>query len=516
MSESIRIRRGRRPIPSAVFAATLAFVLFLADTFPAPAQDLATSEKPRILTIEEVVRMALTNNLDILISQLNPVIDQFAIYGLYGAYEPSLSVSAIHNYDALPGGVFTTIGTAYGSSIEKIDSYQPGLSGALPTGLQYNLTGPLSRQNVNQSGFGLIDYTSSPGITLSQPLLKNMWIDNTRYQIQVSKTTLKLDQLALRLQIMTVVNNIKAAYYNLIFARENVDVEKAAVALAKETMNEDLERVQVGALAPLDEKQAESQAASSESDLLTAETTLIQQENVLKNLLSFRLSDWTGVMPVPSEQLVAVPENPDLQECWRIGLARRPDLLQAKATVEKQHVTLKYTKNQLFPELDLVGSYGRNATALTLDNNFTQIRQGTYPFYSYGVTLTVPLGNSAARYNYKSAKAALQQLLLQLKKTESTIVIAIDNDVKTIRADLLKVNSTRQARIYAEDALQAEQTKLQHGKSTSFIVLQLQNNLTSARSAEIRALADYNIATEQLSFDEGTTLERNHIDLQLR
>ena len=94
--------------------------------------------------------------------------------------------------------------------------------------------------------------------------------------------------------------------------------------------------------------------------------------------------------------------------------------------------------------------------------------------------------------------------------------MAIDNDVKTIRSDLLKVDSTRKARLYAEEALQAEQTKLEHGKSTSFIVLQLQNNLTAARSAEIRALADYNIALEQLAFDDGSTLERNHIDLRVR
>ena len=106
--------------------------------------------------------------------------------------------------------------------------------------------------------------------------------------------------------------------------------------------------------------------------------------------------------------------------------------------------------------------------------------------------------------------------MLQLKKVESTIVVAIDNDVKTIRSDLLKVDSTRKARLYAEEALQAEQTKLEHGKSTSFVVLQLQNNLTAARSAEIRALADYNIALEQLAFDDGATLERNHIDLRVR
>jgi outer membrane protein TolC len=105
---------------------------------------------------------------------------------------------------------------------------------------------------------------------------------------------------------------------------------------------------------------------------------------------------------------------------------------------------------------------------------------------------------------------------LQAKKVEQSIVAAIDNDVKTVDADLLKVDITRKARLYAEEALQAEQTRLEHGKSTSFIVLQLQNNLTSSRSAEIRALADYNIALEQLALDEGATLEENHISLQVR
>ncbi len=482
----------------------------------AGAQPARRSEKTRILTIDEVVRMALTNNLDILISQLNPVIDQFAISGLYGAYEPSFTMNATHNYNALPGGIFTEEGVAYGSSVEKIDSYTPGLSGLLPTGLTYSFTGPLERQSVSEFGSGVTDFQSGPGVNLSQPLLKNMWIDSPRYQILVNRKNLKIDQLALRLQIMTVINNIKAAYYNLIFARENVQVEQAAVDLARETWHEDEQRVKVGALAPLDEKQAESQAASAESDLLSAQTALVVQENVLKGLLALRLGDWTGVTPVPSEQLVAVPENPEIQECWRIGLAKRPDLLQAKTSVEKQHVTLKYDFNQLFPELDILGSYGRNATALTFGDNLTEIRQGTYPYFSYGLSLTVPLGNSGARYNYKSAKAGLEQLLLQLKKVESAVVLAIDNDVKTVRMDLLKVDSTRKATIYAQEALAAEQTKLEHGKSTSFIVLQLQNNLTAARSAEIRALADYNIAQEQLSFDEGAILERNGIDLVVK
>jgi outer membrane protein TolC len=130
--------------------------------------------------------------------------------------------------------------------------------------------------------------------------------------------------------------------------------------------------------------------------------------------------------------------------------------------------------------------------------------------------MTIPLGNNGARYKYKSDKAGLEQLLLQIRQLELTIIPAIDNDVTKIRTDLLRVDSTRQARMYAEEALQAEQTKLQHGKNTSFFVLQAQQVLTARRSDEIQALANYNIDLDQLALDQGTILEQNHIEVRTR
>ena len=94
--------------------------------------------------------------------------------------------------------------------------------------------------------------------------------------------------------------------------------------------------------------------------------------------------------------------------------------------------------------------------------------------------------------------------------------MAVDNDVGSVRSTYQQVQATRDARIYAEDALAAEQKKLENGKSTSFIVLQLISNLTTAKVAEIQALANYNIAVAQLSLDEGSTLEANHIDLKVK
>jgi len=496
------------------FAASAALGAFLLlPGWEAAAQTPTPPKKDWVVGSDELIRIALTNNLSIQISQIQPRMDQFALNGLYGAYEPELTMNASHAYNSSPGGYTSSQGVAYAPTINQVNSYTPGLSGAAPWGLSYNFTGPL--QEENQVGAPDI-YNSSPNVSLTQPLLKNFWIDNTRYQISLGKTTLKLDQLALRNQIMTVVNNVKAAYYNLIYARETVGVQEMAVKLAEETTREDEQKVQAGALAPLDAKQAESQAASARSDLLTAQASLAAQENTLKELLGLRHGDWNALTPVPAQRLVAVPENPDVRECWRTALEKRPDMLQAKLKAEAQHMQIKLDFNQLFPEIDLVGGYGRNATELTFNGNLDTISRGAYPSYSYGVVMTIPLGNSSARYKYKSDKANLEQLLLQVKQLELTIIPAVDNDVTKLRTDLLKVDSTRQARMYAEEALHGEQMKLQHGKNTSFFVLQAQQTLTARRSDEIQALANYNIDLDQLAFDEGIILERNHIDLRVR
>ncbi|MDB6110199.1 MAG: Outer rane efflux protein, partial [Pedosphaera sp.] len=436
-----------------------------------PPQDLSEARQTRVLTVEEAVRLALEHNLDIQIQRYNPIVNQFLLESGYGIYEPAFNFRAVRNFNSSPGGINPQTGLPFTANERTQDTYVPDIAGTLPwTGLTYDLSGPLSRTVGNSVGLGS-KFASDPGITLTQPLLKNFLIDKYRYQILLSKNTLKTSEEAVRLQIMTVVENVKAAYYNLIYAREQVKVNVKALELNEQLLTENRKRVQVGALAPLDEKQAESQAAISRADLLLAEQNLASQENIVKNLLTDNFSEWAFVTPIPSESLVAVPVQLSLQESWRAGLAQRPEIIEQKLNLERQNITVRYNHNQLFPEVDLVGSYGRNALAPTLDQNFGGIRDGNNPFYSYGVSITIPLGNIAARNSYSAAKAQVKQVLLQLKKQEQTIVVQIDNDIKVVRSSLQRVDATRAARIYAETALEAEQKKLENGKSTSFVVL---------------------------------------------
>ena len=190
----------------------------------------------------------------------------------------------------------------------------------------------------------------------------------------------------------------------------------------------------------------------------------------------------------------------------------RPDLLQMKIDLENRDIYLKYSYNQLFPQLDLVGSYAHSGAALNNgERPLTQAAQGTYPRYTVGGQLSVPLGNISARNTYRTRKAEREQSILSLKQKEQNVMVEIDNAINSVNSSLEAIASTRDARIYAEQAWEAGKTRLDHGKATSFEVLQLQTTVFQNRLSEIRALVTYNINLATLCYREGGTLEKYNI-----
>jgi hypothetical protein len=142
----------------------------------------------------------------------------------------------------------------------------------------------------------------------------------------------------------------------------------------------------------------------------------------------------------------------DLQDSWSKGMTLRPDLLQSRLNVEQQGIQLKFDRNQLFPEVDVIGSYGYNGTGQEYSDVFSQINAANRPFYGVGGQLTMPLSNVGPRNTYKADKVTLQQLLLKLKQFEQNVMVDIDNAVKNAQSTYESVGATRQARIYAEAA----------------------------------------------------------------
>jgi len=510
----------------------------------------------RELSLQDCIELALKHNLDLKIDRYNPELQLFGLQAFYGYYDPTLTLSGQHDH-SLSGQQLVSGGFSVAASRIDDDSFSGALSGFLPSGATYtfgtlspiadtygvqgssvndltqpfivtnsvtfltnNAVTPITQLRTNfVQKAGITPFENSRGqvgIQVNQPLLKNFWIDQNRLNIRVGKNRLKYSEEALRLQIMQIITTLEQAYFDLIFNRENVLVQEKAVELAERLVVENRKKLEVGTLAPLDLQSAEAQAASSQAAVIAARSQLGTQERVLKGLITEEYSLWASLELIPTATLTAQPPIVNLQDSWSKGLTQRPDLVQSKLDVERAGIQLKYSRNQLFPELDAFATAGYAGAGKEFSDDLHNIEERNLPFYTYGGRLSFPLSNTSARNNYKSSKATLEQMVLTLKRLEQNIMIQIDNDIGNIRADFDQVHATRTAREYQEAALDAEQKKLESGKSTTYTVLQVQRDLTNARGAEIQALDTYNKALSQLSLDEGSTLERLGIHFEVK
>jgi outer membrane protein len=466
------------------------------------------------LSLGHSIQLALANNLGLEISRFNPRFSRNSLKLSLFAYDPSVSLSTDANTSSSPGGVDDQ-NRAFAGTETDSERYNAGLNGSAVTGLRYNLNANLShRQGFNPGEFE----NTSGGATFSitQPLLKNAWIDQTRLSIRVGRNDVRVSDLALKQAIMQLVTNVEREYYDLILAQIRVQVQEQSLELSEKLLNANRRRVAVGVMAALDEKQTESQVAARQSSLRSAQQSLMAQEYNFKRLITSDIATWRAVDIEPTDQLVAIPQEFDLHRSWGVALRSRPDILQAQINIESDGIRLRYRKNQLFPQLDLTASAGFSGNNREYAGVFADVADRDSPRYAVGARMSFPLGNRSQRKQYQTQRMRNERNVLSLKEMEQSIMTSVALNLESAKTALDQISTTKKSREFAEIALDAEQKKLEIGKSTSFIVLQLQRDLTSARSAEITSLAGYNKALSTLALSEGTTLERLKLDLEIK
>ena len=250
------------------------FSLLFFAALAAAAQTGTNSVATRPMSLTDCLQQALQQNFDVQIQRYNPQISLYELRAAYGGYDPTFNISGQHNYNVSPSRYNPYAVTNTPASVSDENQFNSGLTGELPlSGLQYTFSGNIAETSGN-NGIPFDNSFGSIGVTLTQPLLKNFWIDTTRLNIRVAKNRLKYSEQGLRQQLITSVTAVENAYYELIFAQENVQVQQEALDLAQTQLDQDKQRVQIGTLAILSVQQDESQVAQSQANLIAAQSTL--------------------------------------------------------------------------------------------------------------------------------------------------------------------------------------------------------------------------------------------------
>ena len=465
----------------------------------------AETNATRSLPLRECVERALANNLEIQVERLQPTIAGWGVVASQAKFEPTLGGELRYADSQSP--------QADGSS-SRSRQLEPRLTlgGLLPLGTEYTVAAAdAATRGTGDAGF---TYTGNLGLTLTQPLLRNFGVAANTAAIRIAQRGRAIAVHQFTGRVMDTVSSVGKAYYELVFAIENHKAKHEDLTRAQRLLDENRKRVEVGVLSPLDVTQAEAGVAEREEAVIVAERAIRDRENALKRLVLADVREWQGGALRPTELPLAQAVATDVVASTRTALTRRPEYLAATEEIARRNIQVRYQRNQLWPAVDLEASGGLNGRSGTGFGSLTGDElHGRHPAVGVGVVVRVPLGNGQARASYQTAKLNAAAALLQLKQLEQDIVIEVDNAVGRVATNWKRLDATRAASRLAEESLKAEESKLKAGTSTSFLVLQAQSQLAAARSAEIRARADYDQSLIDLARAEGTTLEKNQIVL---
>lgn len=550
------------------------------------------------LTLQDAVELALENSMDLAVQRYYPWLADVGIlkaasggssFGTPGAaisgssanlspfafnitsYDPLFSVSTSFDDRTTPinNPFISGTGTAGATGlVSHTAQYNTQYSQFFPTGtsltVNYNNT---RASNSAAANFFNPDVQTAMFVTVNQSLLSGFGLAVNRRNIVISKNNRKIADLAFTQQAITTVTNTITAYWELVYARENVKVQQQAVTVAEKLYNDNKKQLEIGTMAPLDVTRAQSELATDRQNLIAAQTTQLQDEQTLKNAITKNPLDPKVVnveiipkdLPAPPAQLEAANFEQALSEAFQ----KRPELLEQDYNLKNAAIDVHATRNALLPTATLTATYGSQGlagnsvttTAATIagapvvnaagqpvtvldsagnpvtiflpttqltptgvnaagvGTSNSQVFHNQFPDYAVSLGITIPIRNRSLQADNQRAMLVQRQLEAQKQQLRNAAILDVRNTYIALEQDRARVEAARTARELQQQTFDAEQKKYQLGASTVYLVIQTQRDLIAAQGTELRALTDLVEAKANYERALGRTLDVNNVSI---
>jgi outer membrane protein len=476
---------------------------------PARAQEPAPPDRPILeLSLDDAVKRTLENNNDIAVERYNPELSEESIRLYRGNYDPLLTSTISQNSRTSPASnAFAGAQTVD----SKTTTYNFGAVQELKTGGNLRVDFTNNRGNTN-SVFNTFNpsYNSSLNANLSQPFLRNFKIDANRLQLRVAKKNREISDVQFQQTVTNTVANVKDLYYDLLYAIDNLEAQRKSLSLAQKLLDENQIKVRVGTMAPLDVVAAQSEVASREEGVIVAEALVAEAEDAIKRAIFAENDSATWALRiVPTDRPTAEPMAVDVESATKRAIEQRTDVVAARKNLENADANVQYASNQKLPDLNLIAAYGSSGIGGTVieregfggpiirtipggyNDALSNVFGRDFPTWTFGVNFTYPIFNRQAQANSARAKISRDQTVASLRRLEMQVASEVRSAGRAVETNYKRVESTRAARVLAEQRLDAEQKKFAAGMSTNFAVTQAQRDLALASVLELRAVADY-------------------------
>lgn len=479
------------------------------------------------LTAQDVVALAIENNIDIEAQRYGPLLAKQVLrraqgggalrsVGLGVAAGPesvSLQGVSVNTSGAVAlsagngvssgGGIVTQLGPAIASldpslfafvnfqhaSAPQSNTFLTGTTALVQTtraieaqyvqnwvfGLSAQLTYASNYFHLNSPLFSLNPYTSGDlDLQITQNLLQGFGSAVNGRNIRVQKNNVKVSNLQFKQQVITTVSAALNLYWDLVSFVEDVRAREQEVTAARQLLEDNKRQVQIGALAEIEVTRAEAQLYSSQQDLVVSQTNLQQQETVLKNALCRNGISAAGlenlsVVPLDKIQIPATDEVRPVAELVNEALVNRPEMEMARINIDSNEMNLVGIKNSLKPTLQAFAELTNNGLSGTLTPY-----GATEPGFDYLAGGYGSLLGQIFRRNFPNYSAGL------------SLNIPLRN--RAAQAD------------YATSELELRQNQLNLRKNTNQVTVDVQNAVIGLQQARAR----YDAATKARQLQQET------------
>ena len=418
------------------------------------ARQTGQPARPFGLTLDDAVQRALERNIDIAVQRIQPLVQDMQVAAANAAFLPFASSGFGFNQTTSPNRSLFDGGGLRGQPIvSDLGIYDLGIGQQLKWGGgRYDVTWDTTRwESTNIFTTFNPSFGANLTVQYTQPLLRGFRTDSRRTQLVVSRINRDISDIDLEEAIVNTLANVSLAYWDLVYARAAVGVQRQALALAEQLVQDNRARVEAGTMAPIDVVQAQSEAAARRQFLALAVEAQRTSELALKELIVASTADelWEAeINPTDQPRIEATPI--ELQDAIRGALDRRTDISRARRQIDINEATVANLRNSTLPALDLVGSYqltGQGGPRLIRGGSsfedifggaggvipggyrdaLQSIANADYPIWDVRLQMTYPLGQSADRAAYERARLELRQNRAEIQRIELRIASQVTN-----------------------------------------------------------------------------------------
>ncbi len=454
------------------------------------------------ISVDEAVRSAIENNLDLRVETYNPAIAETGVRRASSIYNAKLSATADHaeeNAKSSPLSDFVVRTRSYdfnASASRLLSSGATTTASFTNLGSSDNLGAPMSRY-----------WKPELSLNVSQPILSGFGKEVTERGITTASDAKESALAAWRNRAIGVAADTRNQYFALINALENLDTRKASLALAQRVHAENQARVKAGILAEIELLDSELGVAQREKDLLDADKNVLDQADRLRVLVQYP----AGTSLAPSDAFPEGPSGVTDQEATAKALRMRPDLAGARIAFRTQEFLSRVNRNITLPSVALNGGVGVSGLGKDYGTALDDVGSGKYPFWSVGIAFAYPLGNDAAEADLAAARLQARQAQASIRTLEESIGLDVRAAVRNLESKRQQIEVAQKGVNLAEARLASYIKRQKLGLATTKDVLQVESDLVTARVGLASARADYQGAVTQIHKSTGELLEKHGI-----